>query len=126
MAKIIFSRSSAPTGSWSPTINQSLGSSTPLKFCQPKKYSVGGVLYSYTKGLNKQSYILKWNFMPESDYTLLLTFIEDVLDGVTNTFTYTDESGVAHTNCKLITDDLNWPTSTQGYGRVGQLEIEVQ
>lgn len=113
MAKVKFERTTAPTGSVEFSANPSYGGSEPLKFCQPKDYTNGGVLYSYTKGVNEKTFELSWSFMPEADYQDMITFFEDVIDGAAHPFTYTDENAATHT-VRLLTENINFKKVLKG------------
>jgi hypothetical protein len=60
-------------------------------------YSAGGQLYAYDKGIEEQFYNLVMERVPKADFDNFAAWLLDVAVGPLNTFTYTDEDGVAHT-----------------------------
>lgn len=98
MAKIKFERVSAPTGSVEFTYNPKYGDyNRRYKMNQIKEVSAGKVVYAYNKGNDEEIITLKFSNIPESDISNFLTFVINVVQGATNTCTYTDYKGDTHT-----------------------------
>lgn len=102
MASLItFSRSSAPITSWNPSVNPNEGGgyAQAKEWFQPKDYSDGGDLYSYSRGSAK-SRILEWDALPAEDMDALLRFIS-IVKGV-YTFTFTDYEATSYSSSRVL------------------------
>ena len=108
MAKIKFSRVSAPSGSIEFSLNPTYGDyGRTYKHLQPKTFTAGGVFYSYNKGLKREMISLSWATLPASEYTAFISFLDNVAEGCHNTFTFTDFDGSTHTARILNADDIS-------------------
>lgn len=63
----------------------------------PVDYSEGGQLYAYDKGIEEKFFNITLERASQADYDSFDNWLRNVATGPKNTFTYTDESGVAHT-----------------------------
>lgn len=72
------------------------GLAKPYTFRQPRSLSDGGTFYSYNKGVLEEFIELKWKSLPLADWLNLDHFLRNSAVGSNNTFTYTDQDGVAH------------------------------
>jgi hypothetical protein len=63
----------------------------------PVDYSEGGQLYAYDKGIEEQFINLSFDRLPQADFNNFSDWLLNIAVGPLNTFTYTDESGAAHT-----------------------------
>lgn len=63
----------------------------------PVDYSEGGQLYPYDKGIQERFFNLVFDRLPQADFDAFSTWLTTTAVGPKNTFTYTDEDGVAHT-----------------------------
>src|SRR5574343_793688 len=107
MSLIKFERVSAPIGSVEFSRNPAPEKIVRRRsFKQPKDFSDGGVLYSYNKGVVSSFEELHFDGNPAIDYTNLMTFINDVVNGNQYSFTYRDYLGNSRTARIYNSDDL--------------------
>lgn len=92
----------APVASWSPSINPKSegGFKRSKERFQPKDFSDGGDLYSYSHG-NKNERILEWAMLPETDMDSLLVFLKAV-EGGRYTFSFTDYDTSVYMACRVL------------------------
>jgi len=63
----------------------------------PVDYSEGGQLYAYDKGIEEKFFNIAIERGSLADYNNFSDWLLNIAVGPLNTFTYTDEDGVAHT-----------------------------
>jgi hypothetical protein len=77
------------------------------KYVQPKRYSAGGDIYVYDKGLTaRDTRTIKLTQLLPADLTKLLDFIE-IVRGAKYAFNFYDETDVAHRALILNPDDIS-------------------
>ena len=95
MANIKFERIATPLGSFTVAYNPRYGDfNRGISYMQPMKYSAGGDLYVYDKGL-APSRTREFTFkdLSASEYQNLITFLDDVVVGAKYDFIFTDIDG---------------------------------
>lgn len=113
----------APAASWSPSRNPKYGGGyarTKKRF-QPKDFSDGGDLYSYSHG-EKDRRVLEWEMLPDADMTTLLAFMA-AMKGGRYTFSFTDYDINIYTARILNYEAFEFLNRTLLYWKV-MLEIE--
>jgi len=85
----------------------------PAQVNVPVDYSEGGQLYAYDKGIEEQFFNLEFENLPAADHLNYFSFFLNTIVGPANTFTYTDEDGVAHTVRNM---DTKYPLRKSGAG----------
>ncbi len=124
MALISFA-CAAPVASWSPSINPKSdgGYRRSKERFQPKDFSDGGDLYSYSHG-EKDGRTLEWAMLPEVDMDSLLVFLATI-NGGRYTFNFTDYDTIIYTGCRVLNcDSFPFADSLLKYYET-VLEIEV-
>ncbi|MCK4786202.1 MAG: hypothetical protein KAV87_20765 [Desulfobacteraceae bacterium] len=91
---IKFERTEAPIGSVEFTRAPSRGNlDRSLKFAQPKDLTDGTDVYAYDKGPTQEFFNLHWSNIPKADYDNFISFVKNIVNGVMESFTYTDIDG---------------------------------
>ncbi len=92
----------APVASWTPSVNPKYGGgyARSKKRFQPKDFSDGGDLYSYSRG-DKEGRTLEWSMLPDADMTTLLTFLA-AMKGGRYKFTITDYDSFPLYGCRVL------------------------
>ncbi len=91
-----------PVASWWPTVNPKYGGgyARSKERYQPKEFSDGGDIYSYSHG-EKDGRTLEWGMLPDADMTTLLTFLA-AMKGGRYTFTITDYDSFPLYGCRVL------------------------
>ncbi len=91
-----------PVASWWPTVNPKYGGGyqRSKERYQPKEFSDGGDVYSYSHG-EKDGRTLEWGILPDADMTTLLTFLA-AMKGGRYTFTITDYDSFPLYGCRVL------------------------
>lgn len=59
--------------------------------------TAGGTRYAYDKGVDRYEVELSWEMLSDTEKTAILDFFHDDVDGVAETWTYTDVDGNTYT-----------------------------
>lgn len=94
MSEILFT---SGANSWSPGCKRVRPVGDPLKVAVVVGYSEGNQLYAYDKGVDEQFFDLTFERVSDAQDALLRTWHSTIARAMLNTFTVTDEAGVAHT-----------------------------
>jgi hypothetical protein len=87
--------------------------SRPVEFQQTRKVSGGGVVRVARHGPRERFISLHLDKLIEDDYTALAAWLDDV-EGASESFTYTDQAGTAHT-VRLWQDSWDMPQGPGGF-----------
>lgn len=98
--------------------------SDPSAVNVPVDYSAGGQLYAYNKGIQERFVNLEYDGLTPTDYDNYDNWLLTVAIGPTNTFTYTDEDGAAHT-VRLL-DTVNPLSRTRDGGYAGTIKLREE
>ena len=81
------------------------GNSLKVKKYQTLGRTAGGTVYTYEKGTTTKEIELSFEELRESEKAALQSFFDTTVDGIQNTFTYTDHRGTAWT-ARFLEDEL--------------------